>query len=148
MSRRSVSSRRSRLVRNLRSGRAQRLLSGATAAAALPLGAEVYVNHYAGSFGNKWMWTPVLLSPALGAAGVAGVVSERAARTWLPACSALYMANGALGVCLHLRGVARKPGGLRGASYNLVMGPPLLAPGSLAMVGAIGLLAAVMRRER
>jgi hypothetical protein len=143
-----VSVRRSRLLRNLRRGRAQRLLSGATAAAALPLGAEIYVNHYAGSFGNKWMWTPVVLSPALGAAGVAGVVSERAARTWLPACSALYVANGALGVYLHLRGIARKPGGLREASYNLVMGPPLLAPGSLTMVGAIGLAAAVMRRER
>ena len=75
--------------------------------------------------------------------GVAGVASERAARTWLPAFSALYMANGAAGVYLHLRGIARKPGGLREASYNLVMGPPLLAPGSLAMVGAIGLAAAV-----
>ena len=96
MRRRSVPTRRSRLVRNLRRGRAQRLLSGATAAAALPLGAEIYVNHYGGSFGNKWMWTPVVLSPALGAAGIAGVVSERAARTWLPACSALYVANGAL----------------------------------------------------
>jgi hypothetical protein len=70
------------------------------------------------------------------------------ARTWLPAVSALYAANGALGVYLHLRGIARKPGGLREASYNLVMGPPLLAPGSLAMVGALGLAAAVMRRER
>lgn len=144
----SMFGRRSRLVRNLRRGRAQRLLSAATAAAAFPLGAEIYVNHYGASFGNKWMWTPVVLSPALGAAGVAGVVSERAARTWLPACSALYMANGALGVYLHLRGITRKPGGLREASYNLVMGPPLLAPGSLAMVGAIGLTAAVMRRER
>jgi hypothetical protein len=28
-----------------------------------------------------------------------------------------------------------------------VMGPPLLAPGSLLMVGARGLLAPVMRRE-
>jgi hypothetical protein len=138
----------SHVIRNLRRGRAQRLLSGATAAAALPLGAEIYVNHYAGSFGNKLMWTPVVLSPALAAAGVAGVASERAARTWLPALSALYMLNGAAGVYLHLRGIARKPGGLREASYNLVMGPPLLAPGSLSMVGAIGLVAATMRRER
>jgi enolase-like protein/mandelate racemase/muconate lactonizing enzyme-like protein len=148
MKRRSVSVRRSRLVRNLRRGRAQRLLSGATAAAALPLGAEIYVNHYGGWFGNKWMWTPVVLPPALGAAGVAGVLSAGAARTWLPACSALYVAIEALGVYLHLRGIARNPGGLREASYNLVMGPPLLAPGSLTMVGAIGLTAAVMRRER
>jgi len=86
-----------RVLRNLRRGRAQRLLSGATAAAALPLGAEIFVNHYGGSFGNKWMWTPVVLSPAVGAAGIAGVASERAARTWLPAMSALYVANGSLG---------------------------------------------------
>jgi hypothetical protein len=148
MSRRVTSRRRSRLVRNLRRGRAQRLLSGATAAASLPLGAEIYVNHYGGSFGNKWMWTPVVLSPALGAAGIAGVASERVARTWLPAVSALYVANGAVGVFLHLRGIARKPGGLGEASYNLVMGPPLLAPGSLTLVGALGLAAAIMRRER
>ena len=136
------------LVRNLRRGRAQRLLSGATAAAALPLGFEIYLNHYAGSFGNKLMWAPVVLSPAVGAAGIAGVASERAATTWLPAASALYALDGVLGVYLHLRGIARKPGGLREASYNLVMGPPLLAPGSLVMVGAIGVAAAVMRRER
>lgn len=137
-----------RVARNLRRGRAQRLLSAATAAAALPLGVEIYVNHYGGSFGNKWMWSPVVLSPAVAVAGVAGVASERAAHTWLPALSALYVANGTLGVYLHLRGVARKPGGLREASYNLVMGPPLLAPGALTMVGALGLAAAVVRRER
>src|SRR5690349_18035188 len=136
-----------RAIRDFRRGRAQRLLSAASAAAALPLGAEIYLNHYGGSFGNKWMWTPVVLSPALGGAGIAGVASERAARTVLPAISALYVANGALGLYLHLRGISRKPGGLRQASYNLVMGPPLLAPGSLTMVGGIGLAAAVMRRE-
>ena len=137
-----------KVLRNLRRGRAQRLLSAATAAAALPLGAEIYLNHYGGSFGNKWMWTPVVLSPALGGAGIAGVASERAARTVLPAVSSLYLLDGALGVYFHLRGAVRKPGGLRQATYNLVMGPPALAPGSLAMVGAIGLAAAVSRRER
>ena len=137
-----------RAVRNFRRGRAQRLLAAATAASALPLGAEVFTNHYGGSFGNKWMWTPVLLSPVLAAAGVAGVVSERAARTVLPAVASLYLADGLLGTYFHLRGVARKPGGFREATYNLVMGPPALAPGSLAMVGSIGLAAAVARRER
>jgi hypothetical protein len=137
-----------KVVENLRAGRGQRLLSAATAASALPLGAEIYVNHYGGSFGNKWMWTPVVLSPALSAAGVAGVVSERAARTVLPALSAVFVLDGIGGVLLHLRGVARKPGGFREPTYNLVMGPPALAPGALTMVGFLGLLAAVMRRER
>src|SRR5206468_13037618 len=120
----------------------------ATAASALPLGVEIYTNHYGGSFGNKWMWTPVVLSPVLSAAGAAGVVSERAARTWLPAVSAVYAADGLAGLFFHLRGVSRKPGGLRAASYNLVMGPPALAPGALAMVGSIGLAAALSRTER
>ena len=30
------------------------------------LSVEVYVNHYSGSFANKWMWAPVGLLPALG----------------------------------------------------------------------------------
>ena len=136
------------LVANLRRGRAQRTLCAATAASALPLAVEVYVNHYSGSFANKWMWAPVGLLPALGLSALAGVRSERAAATAVPAAAALTIAVGALGTLLHGRGIARKPGGLSEASYNLVTGPPLLAPGSLTMVGAIGLLAAVARRER
>ncbi|HWF54552.1 MAG TPA: hypothetical protein VG223_08000 [Solirubrobacteraceae bacterium] len=135
------------VIENLRAGRAQKLLSAATAASALPIGAEIYLNHYGGSFGNRWMWTPVALSPALAAAGIAGVVSERAARTVLPAVSAAFVLDGLAGMFFHLRGIARKPGGFREASYNLVMGPPALAPGSLAMIGAIGIMAGVMRRE-
>ncbi|MBA3427199.1 MAG: hypothetical protein H0U07_01315, partial [Actinobacteria bacterium] len=76
---------------NVRRGRMQRTLSAATAAAALPLGAEIYFEHYRGSFGDKWMWTPIALTPPLAIAGVAGVFSERAARRWLPAVSALYV---------------------------------------------------------
>jgi hypothetical protein len=137
-----------RTLRNFRRGRAQKLLSAATAASALPLGLEIYVNHYGGSFGNKWMWTPVLLSPALTAAGVAGVCSEKAATTVLPGLSTLFFLDGMAGLFFHLRGAARKPGGFTEATYNLVMGPPALAPGALAMVGGMGLAAAVARRER
>lgn len=133
---------------NVRAGRLQRTLSAATAAGALPLGIEIYFEHLRGSFGDKWMWTPVVLTPPLTAAGIAGVFSERTARTWLPALSALYVLDGAIGVVTHIRGVRRKPGGFREPIYNLVMGPPLLAPGSLVLVGGLGLLAALVRRER
>ena len=139
---------RRRAIDNLRAGRGQQMMSAATAAAALPLGVEVFVNHYGGSFANKWMWSPVALLPSLGVAGLAGVRSERAARTWLPALSSLVVANGAFGTFMHGRGIARKPGGWSEPTYNLVQGPPLLAPGSLTMVGGLGLLAAVLRRER
>jgi hypothetical protein len=132
---------------NLRRGRAQRSLALAAAASAPPLGFEIYLEHFKGSFGDKWMWTPIVLSPALGAAGVAGFLSERAARTWLPAISALYALDGAIGVYTHVQGVRKKPGGFSEPTFNTVMGPPLLAPGSLLMVGAMGLLAPLMRRE-
>ena len=32
-------------------------------------GVEIYVNHYGGSFGNKWMWTPVVAVPGAGGRG-------------------------------------------------------------------------------
>jgi hypothetical protein len=126
----------------------QRTLSAATAFSALPLGLEIYFEHFRGSFGDKWMWTPVALSPALTAAGLAGFRSERAARSWLPVLSALYCADGLIGVITHVRGVARKPGGFREPLFNVVMGPPLLAPGSLALVGGMGIAAAAFGRER
>jgi hypothetical protein len=136
------------LIANLRRGRVQRTLAGATALSALPLGLEVYFEHYRGSFADKWMWTPIALTPLLSAAGLAGVRSERAATTVLPAVSALYCLDGLIGVYTHVRGVRKRPGGFREPLYNIVMGPPLLAPGSLALVGAMGLTAAAARRER
>jgi hypothetical protein len=136
-----------RARKNLLSGRFQRTLSALTAVSAVGLGFEIYLEHYKGSFGDKWMWTPIFLTPPLTAAGVAGVLSERHARTTLPAVSAVYALDGAIGVYTHLRGVYRKPGGFHEATYNLVMGPPLLAPGSLALVGGMGLVAALARRE-
>jgi hypothetical protein len=138
----------SRWWKNVSHGRMQRTLAGVTASSALPLGVEIYFEHFRGSFADKWMWTPIVLSPALTAAGIAGVRSERAARTWLPLISALYCADGLIGVITHVRGVARKPGGFHEPLFNVVMGPPLLAPGSLALVGGMGVAAAAFGREQ
>ena len=137
-----------RLLENIRDGRVQKLLSATAAMSAPALGAEIYFEHYKGSFGDKWMWTPLLLTPPLTAAGVAGIASERASRTVLPAVSALYFLDGLVGVLTHIQGIRKRPGGFRETHYNLVMGPPLLAPGSLCLVGALGLAAAIVKRER
>jgi hypothetical protein len=137
-----------RAVRNVEHGRFERSLSGLTAASAVVTGVEIYMEHYKASFGNKWMWSPVVLTPPLVVAGIGGVFSRRWAKTALPAAAALYAANGPLGEYFHARGVARKPGGWRLWSYNLPMGPPISAPGMMAMVGGMGLLAAVLRREQ
>lgn len=137
-----------RVLANWRAGRLQRTLAAATVLTAPPLAFEIYLEHYKGSFGDKWMWTPVFLTPPLTAAGIAGVASERAARTLLPAVSALYCLDGIVGLITHVQGVRKKPGGFSEPTYNLVMGPPLLAPGALLLVGAFGLVAPLFARER
>jgi hypothetical protein len=139
---------RVKLLDDIRHGRVQKLLAATTALSAPALGLEVYLEHYKGSFGDKWMWTPLVLTPPLTAAGLAGVVSEKAAKTALPAVSALYFLDGLAGIVTHVQGLRKRPGGLKEAHYNLVMGPPLLAPGSLCLVGALGIAAAIVRRER
>ena len=53
---------------NVRRGRMQRSLSLATALSVPPLGFEIYMEHFKGSFGDKWMWTPIALTPPRAAA--------------------------------------------------------------------------------
>lgn len=137
-----------RMLTNVETGRFERSLSGLTAVAAVVTGVEVYLEHYKASFGNKVMWSPILLTPPLFVAGVGGVFSKRWAKTALPVASAAFALNGLAGEYFHARGVARKPGGWSQWSYNLPMGPPISAPGMMAMVGGMGLLASVLRREK
>ena len=136
------------LVENIEHGRFERLLAGLAGLAAVVTGAEIYLEHDRASFGNKWMWLPVVLTPVMLLASVAGVLNRRAAKTVLPAASALVVANGLQGTYLHVRGIARRPGGFSEAVYNIEMGPPLLAPLLVTVVGGMGLLAAILRRER
>jgi hypothetical protein len=137
-----------RTVRDVRHGRLERTLSLLTAAGSAITSAEVYLEHDRASFGNRVMWWPVALGPVGVAAGIAGYASERAAHTALPVASAAIVANGLQGTYLHIRGIAQKPGGWRMARYNLEFGPPLFAPLLMSMVGGMGLLASVLRRER
>ncbi len=90
------------ILRNLRAGRMQKTLAAATAVSAPAMAFETYLEHYKASFGDRWMWTPVVLTPPLTAAGIAAIFSERAARTVLPAISAVYFADG------HIRAIPCK----------------------------------------
>jgi len=136
-----------RLVRNIRHGRFERSMAGLTAVGALITGAEIWMEHDRASFGNKMMWLPVALTPVATAAGLAGVFSRRAAKTVLPIVSAVVLANSLQGQYLHLRGIAQRPGGWKMARYNAEMGPPAFAPLLFGMIGGMGLLASVLRRE-
>ncbi|HTA04680.1 MAG TPA: hypothetical protein VK802_30170 [Streptosporangiaceae bacterium] len=137
-----------RLVRNVETGRFERSLAALTAAGALITTAEIFFEHDRASFGNKMMWAPVALGPIGAAAGIAGFFSRRMAKTALPVASAIIVINGLQGTFLHARGIAQKPGGWSNARYNMEMGPPVLAPLLVTMVGGMGLLAAILRREK
>ena len=136
-----------RLIRDIQTGRFERSLAALTAAGAVITTAEIYTSHDSASFGNRMMWWPVAVIPTLVPTGIAAVFSRRIAKTLLPAASALVVANGLQGTYLHARGIAQKPGGWKMAAYNLEMGPPLFAPLLASMVGGMGLLAAILRRE-
>ncbi|MGI8613196.1 MAG: hypothetical protein ACR2KL_04525 [Nocardioidaceae bacterium] len=137
-----------RVAYDVHTGRLERSLSGLTAVGALTAAAEIYFEHDRASFGNRLMWLPVALGPVGAAAGVAGVFSARAAHTALPIASAVIVANGLQGTYLHARGIGQRPGGWRNTRFNMEMGPPLLAPLLVTVVGGMGLLASVLRRER
>ena len=136
-----------RAVSNIGHGRFERSLSGVTAFAAAVTTAEIYLEHYRASFGNKMMWSPIIVTPPVMVAGIGGVFSRKWAKTYLPITALIYTANGLLGEYYHARGVARRPGGFQQATYNLAMGPPIMAPGLMTIVGMLGVLAALLRRE-
>ncbi len=137
-----------RMIRNVETGRFERSLAALTAIGSVVTAAEIFFEHDKASFGNKLMWIPVALGPVGAAAGIAGVFSQRMAKTALPIASAAIVANGLQGTYLHARGIAQKPGGFSNLRYNMERGPPLLAPLLVTVVGGMGLLAAVLRREK
>lgn len=134
------------LDQHLREGRFQRSLAIIAGLSALLSGAEVLTEHYRGSYSQRVMYSPILLSPALLIAGVWGACNRRAARTVLPLVSVLTIADGVTGFLFHVRGIHRKPGGWSVPVFNLIMGPPVLAPLLFALSGYLGLIATFLRR--
>lgn len=135
------------IVQHIREGRFQRSLSLITAFSSLLTGLEVTYEHYIGSYSQQIMYSPVFLSLVLVMAGVWAVFNRWAARVLLPIVSLLTAIDGIVGFVLHVRGIARKPGGWRIPVFNIVMGPPLLAPLLFGTSGFLGIISAFLRRE-
>ncbi len=136
------------IARNLiREGRFQRSLSLLTAGTSIVSGIEVAYEHYRGSYSRRVMYTPVILSALLGAAGIAGFFSRRAARTILRLVSVATLADAAIGFYFHVRGIKRKPGGWRLPMTNMIMGPPIFAPLLFGTSAYLGLVASYLQRE-
>ena len=130
----------------VREGRFQRWLALIAGLSSLLSGLEVTYEHYRGSYSRRIMYTPVVLSAALLAAGIGAFRSRRVARTALPAISILTLSDSALGFYFHVRGIQRKPGGWRLPVMNVNMGPPLFAPVLFGIAAYLGVVAAFLRR--
>jgi hypothetical protein len=136
------------IVRNhIREGRFQRSLSLLTAVTSIVSGLEVAYEHYRGSYSRRVMYTPVILSVLLAAAGFAGFFSKRAARGILRIISFVTLADCAIGFYFHIRGIQRKPGGWRLPMTNMIMGPPIFAPLLFGTSAYLGMVASYLQRE-
>ena len=134
------------IEQDVREGRFQRVMGVATAISAFCSGAESLYSHYKNGFTYRIEWTPIILTPFVIFAGLGTVWSRAIARTLLPVASALALLNGTLGFYYHVRGVLRRPGGLKLPLYNILYGPPIFAPLLFAATGFLGLLASLLRR--
>lgn len=135
------------IANHVREGRFQCSLSFITAAASLVSGLEVAYEHYRGSYSRRVMYTPVILSGVLAAAGVAAIFSRKAARTVMRATSAVTLVDAGVGFYFHVRGIQRKPGGWRLPMTNMIMGPPVFAPLLFGTAAYLGLIASYLQRE-
>ncbi len=136
------------MAQDLREGRFQKHMAAATALAAFFSGFEAFYSHYKNNFRYKAQWTPVVLAPALMAACFLSMRNRRVAHTWLPALSAAAVLDGSAGFYYHARGVLRRPGGRKHLLYNIMYGPPVLAPLLFSACGMLGLMASLFRREK
>lgn len=135
------------ILEHIREGRFQRSLALITAFSSLLSGMAVTLEHYVGSYSQRVMYTPVLLSVGMCIASVWAIFNRWAARVMLPIVSLLIIVDGLIGTVLHINGVRRKPGGWRIPVFNITMGPPLLAPLLFAVSGFLGLVTTCLRRE-
>lgn len=131
----------------VREGRFQRWLALAAGLSSALSGLEVGYLHYRGSYSRRVMYTPVILSGVLAAAGVAAFFSRRAARGILRLAAAVTLADAAVGFYFHARGIHRKPGGWRLPMTNMIMGPPIFAPLLFGTSAYLGLIASFLQRE-
>lgn len=136
-----------RAPRELREGRFERGLSLVAAGSSVLAGLEVSYEHYKGSYGQRVMWTPVILSAAMTGVGAWAYVKPDGGRRLLRITSAVTLVDSLVGFGFHIRGIARKPGGWRLPLTNIIMGPPIFAPLLFGVSAYLGFIASYERPE-
>ena len=137
----------SNALEHIRRGCFQRSLCLVVTATSIASGIEVGYEHYRGGYSNPIMYTPVILSGVVAGTGFSGIFSRWGARVALRIASIITLADGIIGFCFHIRGIARKPGGWGLPLTNIVMGPPIFAPLLFGTSAYLGLMASYLRRE-
>src|SRR5690242_10518134 len=92
------------VIQHIREGRFQRSLALITAFSSLLSGLEATYEHYIGSYSQRIMYTPVILSLLLYIGGIWAVFSRWAARVFLPIVSLVTIIDGLVGFYMHILG--------------------------------------------
>ena len=127
--------------------RAAKRLNRASAMLAASVLADSTVEHYRGSFENKAMFTPLVVSALTLAVSAHGTADNRPrAHLLRDATYALGAVAGVVGTGFHLYNVLKRPG--RIAWQNLFYGAPLGAPAAIMLSGALGVYSERLREHR
>ena len=104
------------------------------------------IEHYRGSFKNKAMLTPLIVSSLSLAVSAHGSADRRPlAHRVRQAVYGAGAITGVVGSCFHLYNVLKRPGGL--AWQNLFYGAPLGAPWAILLSGLLGTAAEEVRNS-
>ncbi|MGJ4942028.1 hypothetical protein ACQR1W_15745 [Bradyrhizobium sp. HKCCYLS1011] len=117
--------------------RAARRLNGAAGMLAASVLADSSVEHYRGSFKNRAMYTPLVVSALTLATSLHGTSDmQPLAHRLRDSCYVLAAATGLAGTGFHFYNVTKKVGGF--SWQNLFYGAPLGAPMAILLSGLLG----------
>ena len=94
------------------------------------------------------MWSPIIVTPPVVIAGIGGRVQQAVGQDRAAGHrDRSTRSTGCRASTTTRAGWPASPAACSLASYNVPMGPPIMAPGLMTIVGGMGLLAALLRRE-
>jgi hypothetical protein len=139
--------RKSRQVQEPGTVLAARRLNRAAGTLATSVLADSAVEHYRGSFKNKAMFTPLIVSALTLATSLHGTADMRpAAHRLRDTTYLLAAATGLIGTGFHIYNVGKKVGGF--SWQNLFYGAPLGAPMAILLSGLVGFCSERLRESK
>nr|WP_294505930.1 hypothetical protein [uncultured Rhodopila sp.] len=127
--------------------RAARRLNGASGILSMSVLADSGIEHYRGSFENKAMFTPLVMSALSLAVSAHGTADSRPdAHRIRDAVYAAAALTGVVGTGFHVYNVLKRPGRL--SWQNLFYGAPLGAPMAILLSGLLGVYSERLRDDR